>query len=52
MIDPHELWPPQCKAAEGIKNEFGTQKALDYLIGEKFLNYLEAADTELQALAA
>ena len=46
MINPHELWPPQCEAAEGIEDEFGTQKALDYLIGEKFLNFLEAAETD------
>jgi hypothetical protein len=25
------------------EDEFGTQKALAYLVGEKFLNYLEAA---------
>ncbi len=28
-----------------IEDEFGTDKALEYLIGEKFLNYLEAAET-------
>ena len=31
---------------QGIEDEFGTQKALDYLVGEKFLNFLEAAETD------
>ena len=38
-----EEW--QCKATRSIEDEFGTQKALDYLVGEKFLNFLEAAET-------
>ena len=36
----------QCEAARGIEGEFGTQKALAYLVGEKFLNYLEAAEND------
>jgi hypothetical protein len=36
----------QCEAARGIEQEFGKQRALDYLVGEKFLNYLEAADND------
>jgi hypothetical protein len=36
----HKIWIEQCEAARGIENEFGTQKALAYLVGEKFLNYL------------
>jgi hypothetical protein len=41
----------QCEAARAIEDEFGTQKALAYLVGEKFLNFLEAAekDTTFQA---
>src|SRR5689334_14858546 len=39
-----KIWVEQCEAARGIEDEFGTQKALAYLVGEKFLNYLEAAD--------
>ena len=27
----------QCQAARGIEDEFGTAKALDYLVGEGFL---------------
>lgn len=41
----HKIWMEQCEAARGIEDEFGIQKALDYLIGEKFLNFLEAAET-------
>jgi len=33
-------------AARGIEDEFGTQKALTYLVGDKFLNFLEAADDD------
>jgi hypothetical protein len=42
---PHKIWIEQCEAARGIEAEFGTQKALDYLIDEKFINFLEAAET-------
>jgi hypothetical protein len=45
VTEPHKIWIEQCEAAENIEAEFGTQKALDYLIGEKFLNFLEAAET-------
>ncbi len=43
MTEFHKIWIEQCEAARGIEDEFGTQQALDYLVGEKFLNYLEAA---------
>jgi len=41
-----KIWIEQCEAAKGIEVEFGTDKALDYLIGEKFINFLEAAETD------
>src|SRR5262249_14654858 len=41
-----EIWKDQCDAARHIEDEFGTQKALEYLIGEKFLNFLESAETD------
>ncbi len=44
MTEPYKTWIEQCEAARDIEGEFGTQKALDYLVGEKFLNFLEAAD--------
>jgi len=43
-----EVWKEQCDAARQIEDEFGTQKALDYLIGEKFLNFLDAAETDAE----
>jgi hypothetical protein len=43
-VKPHKIWIEQCEAAKGIEDEFGTQKALDYLVGEKFFNFLEVAN--------
>ena len=45
-MQPHKIWIEQCEAAVGIEAEFGTEKALAYLIGEKFINFLEAAETD------
>src|SRR5438876_8599960 len=44
----HKIWIEQCEAARGIEDEFGTQKALAYLVGEKFLNYLQAAEKDAE----
>lgn len=46
MTDHYKIWIEQCEAAEGIEDDFGTQKALEYLVGDKFLNFLEAAETD------
>jgi hypothetical protein len=43
-----KIWVEQCEAAMRIEDEFGTDKALDYLVGEKFLNFLEAAETDAE----
>jgi hypothetical protein len=43
---PHRIWVEQCRAARGIADRFGTDQALDYLIGEKLLNFLEVAETD------
>ena len=40
----HKIWIEQCEAARGIEVEFGTLKALAYLVDEKFINFLEAAE--------
>jgi hypothetical protein len=45
MTEFHKAWIEQCEVARGIEDEFGTQQALEYLVGEKFLNFLEAAET-------
>lgn len=44
MIEFHKIWIEQCDAAEGIRERFGTQDAIRYLIGEKLLRFLEACD--------
>lgn len=43
-MSPAKIWIEQCEAAERIEAEFGTDRALAYLIGEKFINFLEASD--------
>ena len=40
----HKIWIEQCEAARGIEDEFGTVNAMKYLVGEKFMHYLEAAE--------
>jgi hypothetical protein len=44
MIEFHKIWIAQCEAARNIKDAFGVDKALGYLIGEKFLNFLQVSD--------
>ena len=46
MTDFHKIWIDQCDATANIENNFGAQPALDYLIGEKFLDFLEAAEQD------
>lgn len=41
-----KYWVEQCEAARGIETEFGTQPTSSYLIGEKFLTFLEAAEDD------
>jgi len=43
-MDFHKIWVQQCEAARGIEAEFGSDKALAYLIEEKFLSFLEVAE--------
>jgi hypothetical protein len=43
---PCKIWVEQCEAARTIEDNFGVQNALDYLVGEKFLNFLEVAETD------
>jgi hypothetical protein len=44
MIEFHGICIDQCEAARDIRDAFGPEKAIGYLIGEKFLNFLEASD--------
>ena len=39
----HKVWIEQCKAAGEIRLRFGPKAAFDYVVGEKLLNFAEAA---------
>jgi hypothetical protein len=45
----HINWIEQCAAARGIEDEFGMQKALAYLVGEKKVNHEHRELGERQA---
>lgn len=40
MREFHKIWIEQCDAAKGIREDFGLEKAMDYLIREKLLNFI------------
>ena len=42
----NKIWIEQCDAARNIEVDFGTDQAIEYLVGEKFINFIEAADDE------
>jgi hypothetical protein len=42
----HKIWIDQCVATESIRESFGSQKALDYLIGEKLFSFLHATERD------
>jgi hypothetical protein len=44
MLEFHKVWIDQCEAARNIKEAWGTEKALGYLIGEKLMNFMRASD--------
>ena len=48
----NRIWIEQCNAARSIEVEFGTHQAIEYLVGEKFINFLEAADDDKSLRAA
>jgi hypothetical protein len=43
-IEFHWRWIEQCEAAQRIKQRFGLSNALEYLVGEKLLHFVEAAE--------
>jgi hypothetical protein len=45
---PCGIWIEQCEAARRIEDEFGVRSALEYLVGENFLNFLEAAEVNAE----
>ena len=46
MDEFSDIWIEQCEAARDIRDAWGTRKALGYLVGEKLLNYIRAADSD------
>ena len=45
MDEFSDIWIEQCEAARDIREAWGAKKALGYLIGEKLLNHIRAADS-------
>lgn len=45
-IEFHKIWIDQCVATEGIREKFGLENALSYLIGEKLFSFLHAAERD------
>lgn len=50
-IEFQKIWIDQCIATEGIRESFGLEGALDYLIGEKFFTFLMASERDPQFAA-
>jgi hypothetical protein len=46
MMKVYQIWEEECEVAVLLEAEFGTERALSYLIGEKFLEFLDAADSD------
>jgi hypothetical protein len=45
MIPFERIWVEQCHAARIIREQHGVTKSMGYLIGEKLMNFVEAAET-------
>jgi hypothetical protein len=45
-IEFHKIWIDQCAATEGIREKFGPEDALNYLIGEQLFSFLHAAERD------
>ena len=45
-MKPHQIWLEQCEATRKIEAQIGVDSALAYLVGEKFINFISAAETE------
>jgi hypothetical protein len=44
QIQFQRIWIDQCAAALRVKEHFGLANALEYLIGEKLLNFAQVAE--------
>jgi hypothetical protein len=47
----HKIWIEQGAATENIREHFGLEDALDYLIGEKLFSFVMAAEQNLEFAA-
>jgi hypothetical protein len=45
-IQFHKIWIDQCEATEGIRERYGLQDALRYLIGEKLFSFVHASEED------
>lgn len=45
-IEFHKVWMDQCDATDGIRERFGLDNALDYLIGEKLFTFLMVSERD------
>nr|ALS90783.1 MetaGeneMark_Unknown Function [uncultured bacterium] len=43
-IQFHKIWIDPCEATQGIRERFGLQDALHYLIGEKIFSFVQASE--------
>ena len=50
-MDYQKIWQEQCEATRGIRERFGVEDALDYLVGEKLVNFAKAADQDPKVAA-
>jgi len=41
--EAHKIWIGQCEAAQTVRARFGVKAAFDYIVGEKLINFAEAA---------
>src|ERR1051326_4244929 len=45
-IEDHKIWIEQCEATRGLREHFGLETAIDYLISEKLLRFMRAAERD------
>lgn len=45
-IEFHKIWIEQCSVTEDIRENFGSNSALDYLIGQKLFAFLHASERD------
>jgi hypothetical protein len=45
-IQFHKIWIDQCAATEDIRDRFGLDDALHYLIGEKLFSFVQASEED------